>query len=432
MPVRQRALSSVGDIAVFIEQMNLFKERGLIIPFKSLWEGIPLSDEDEKILHSKDVPPFELGPDHPKELVKIVAQLKQIYAFDIERITVTDQLASIASRRGFEREPVEVHPPSTTDADADPYHAQQGYLTEIGWESAIGLTGGEVRLIDIEQGWTIEHEEFLDTGGQPRLRRPIGVNHRFHGHGTSVLGVLAAGRQNKKGLTGMLPELDIRLISQYWQDEQKQIWYNTTEAILTAVVHGRFLRRGDILLIQAQHFDPKTGLLLPVEADPIVWLAVRLAVLLGIVVIEAAGNGGAYLPSWSSTGAILVAAATSHDPDFNDPHRPLFFSNRGAQVDCYAWGEEVITTGDGETSLEHDDYNGEFGGTSAAAAIVAGVAAVIQSIARKNGQCLDGSILRDILTRPQNGIPPAVGADCIGVLPSIEKILQNERAQLGL
>ncbi|HEY0140775.1 MAG TPA: S8 family serine peptidase [Thermoanaerobaculia bacterium] len=361
--------------------------------------------------------------------VEMRAELDRLFLFHVREGDVA-QLLTWLTANGFRTAddlyydaPEPVHPPSALSVA--PYRAQQTYLDELGWANASGEAGGPVRLIDVEQGWTLSHEQFEEACDADRLQLLAGENHLFRGHGTSVLGVLISAHAPVRGGVGMLPSLTIGLVSQHYKAKTGEIEYSTAAAIATAIESG-FLSSGDILLIQAQYLHKTSGLLLPVEVEPAVKRAIRWAVAEEILVIEAAGNGSAFLTRDSTnSGAVLVGAATSLDDMWPDPHRPLFFSNRGHGVQCYAWGEEVTTSGDGETSEELDDYTGEFGGTSAAASIIAGVAAVVQSVARKRGYNLTGSQLKRLLIDPTNGIPLALGSDPIGTMPSLAKIVKK-------
>ena len=70
------------------------------------------------------------------------------------------------------------------------------------------------------------------------------------------------------------------------------------------------------------------------------------------------------------------------------PHAPILdewgepFYDYGTRVDCYAWGENVTTLTDPGYVMHG------FAGTSAAVPVIAGAAAILQGIAKANGQLL--------------------------------------------
>ena len=164
-----------------------------------------------------------------------------------------------------------------------------------------------------------------------------------------------------------------------------------------------------ILLLEAQ--IPFNGLSnLPVEIEAATFDAIRFAVDSGMVVVEAAGNGSHDLDTvvdsanrqrlnrsssdFRDSGAILVGAASS-----SAPHSRLSFSNFGRRIDCYAWGENINTTGDGWMGTSTMAYTTSFGGTSGASPMIAASCLLMQSWRKKVQQRhYDPAILRDLLS----------------------------------
>ena len=142
------------------------------------------------------------------------------------------------------------------------------------------------------------------------------------------------------------------------------------------------MSRGDVLLLEAQtSFSGMNNL--PVEVETAVFDAIRHVISVdGVVVIEAAGNGSRDLNTFVNnanlrvldrssadfrdSGAIMVGAGSSAAP-----HTRLGFSNFGNRIDCFAWGENIDTTGDGGSGMSTTSYTTTFGGTSGASPIVA-------------------------------------------------------------
>jgi hypothetical protein len=197
------------------------------------------------------------------------------------------------------------------------------------------------------------------------------------------------------------------------------------------------MRAGDILLLETQ--TKMDGVeRLPIEVEPACFEAIRLGVGLGIVVVEAAGNGALNLdiycdntrgyifnrssPDFLDSGAILVGAA-----DSTCPHTRHNDSNYGSRIDCYGWGENIMTTGDGRNGDLTDSYTDNFGGTSGASSMVAGAAIIIQGISRaKTGLRLEPQRIRGLLSDPALGTMSAdPGADRIGVMPDLRRIIDS-------
>jgi hypothetical protein len=285
--------------------------------------------------------------------------------------------------------------------------------------------GAGVRFVDLERGWTLDHEDLADA----RVALLSGKNQDYNGHGTAVLGQVV-GVDNKRGGIGIAPGAMARVVSQWRADGT----YSTAAAILGAT---QAMGAGDVLLLEAQtSYGEQEDL--PVEVETAVFDAIRYATEAGIIVIEPAGNGGHDLDEFRTgddravlkrgsadfrdSGAIMVGAASAAVP-----HGRLDFSCHGSRVDCFAWGEAIFTTGDGWTGNARDTYTHGFGGTSGASPIVAGAAVLLQSWRKRaKGAVFTPGIVRSLLTDPATATASANRAeDRIGVMPDLRAILER-------
>jgi len=341
---------------------------------------------------------------------------------------------SLAALPGVEEAYVEGGPyPPPVNAGDDPRNASQGYLDAApgGLDSrwAWGVADGSgVGFVDLEQGWTLNHEDLAGAG----IGLISGLSNAYHGHGTAVLGEVI-GVDNTLGIVGMAPKASARVVSQY----RTATSYSTAQAILSA---AQTMSPGDVLLLEAQ-----TGLNglsnLPVEVETATFDAIRHVVDSGIVVIEAAGNGSHDLDTFvdsanrqrlnrgsgdfRDSGAIIVGAASS-----TTPHTRLSFSNFGSRIDCFGWGENIVTTGDGWQGTSTTAYTSSFGGTSGASPLVAAAALLIQSWRKKTQQPhYSPESIRDLLSSTAtNTASSNPASDRIGVMPNLRGIIEQEQA----
>lgn len=334
--------------------------------------------------------------------------------------------------------------PLVNDLD-DPRATNQDYLdpapTGIDARYAWTITGGDgvgQRIVDLERGWTFAHED-LTAHGITLINGAVLDGSRSHG--TSVFGEMIAV-DNTVGCVGITPNVASALASSY----------NTStipNAITAAILAMDF---GDVLLLEAQVSvatagDPQYG---PVETIEANWESIRLATALGMVVVEAGGNGtnnggtpAVNLDTWQNgagkkvlwrntgnadfrdSGAIIVAAATSATP-----HTRLAYSTHGARIDCYGWGENVDTASSSAAGAT-TTYTGFFSGTSSASPIVAGAALAVQGVCEANqGLRLSPRQMRTILSDPATNTPPAATeTTAMGVMPNLKQIIDT---QLGV
>lgn len=339
-----------------------------------------------------------------------------------------------------------------------------GIDTEAAWliPGAIG-SGTGISFIDIEMQWDLNHNEWADSSGTVRFNAGSlihGHNYSEPGnldpdHGTKVLGILGM-QDNAVGGVGLARDATGKLVS-VWRDAEPgestgsaSYIHDIPQAIMTAIDHLAF---GDVLLIERQIYAQGTNTILhPVEMDPAIFAEIRLATALGIAVIEPAGNmaptgaatvnldtqvnylgrrilersNASGLNQFEDSGAIMVAAAYSSPTSVPGYLKAVtnrgywsVNSNSGSRVDCFAWGDNVRTTSAG------NNFVSTFGGTSAAAAIVAGAAIVVQSLAKQNLSVpFNAWHLRHVLT--STGTLPAAdnpAANPIGVMPNLNTFI---------
>jgi hypothetical protein len=325
--------------------------------------------------------------------------------------------------------------PPPVSPDDDPRSGNQGYLAaapggiDARWAWANGVGDGTgVGFVDLEQGWTLTHEDLADAS----ITIISGVSQAYHGHGTAVLGEVVAV-DNTRGCIGVAPAATTRVVSQY----RTATTYNTAEAILDAV---DVMNSGDVLLLEAQTSYPGADGYVPVEVEQAVFDAIAFATSAGIVVVEAGGNGSVDLdgftdvngdhilnrtsPDFRDSGAIMVGAASAAAP-----HARLSFSNFGSRIDCYGWGQQIDTCGDGWTGTSNTAYTSWFGGTSGASPIVTGAALLLQSWRVAAGETPYGpGTMRDLLSNPDVNTASADPAnDKIGVMPNLRAIVEQQR-----
>jgi hypothetical protein len=328
----------------------------------------------------------------------------------------------------------------------------QGYLRPapqgIDVDFARNFSGGRgegIRIVDIEAGWNIGHEDL------PPLFFRYGTNFGTTlggDHGTAVLGELVA-EENAFGATGIVPQAQAGWSSVSgisWKDSTIY-FYSVAYALL---VSGDALRAGDIALIE-QHYpnpppatcscmdasgncnNPQLGFV-AMETFPYEHAAISALTGAGIIVVEAAGNGETLVTPASTrdSGAIVVGAS-------NTARAPACFTNFGPRVNVHAWGDGIGTLGYGgipaspivvDPALRANGndpdqwYTSRFGGTSGASPIVVGAAALIQStrIAKGLGP-LTPVAMRSLLA--STGTPQVADARNIGPLPNLRAALAS-------
>jgi len=352
----------------------------------------------------------------------------------------------------------------------DPYSWEPGGVgAEAAWarpgSDGSGYPGGPpaqppkpVRFVDLERGWDLPHDDL------PPLPPPLRGTNNPSAHGTAVLGIVCARDDAPKVCgVGLAPRAEVAL-SAYWElrPNSQQPILDFDDAIIAAV--DRFLGEGDVLLIEAQIYatdDDKDILMLPVEVHPLTFNLISWAVFTRKIIVVEPGGDGSNMQSppldmdiWDhpvthqkllvrdpsrDSGAIMVSAA---QPSWFDPLdiQPPPWAPVGLRIDCFAWGDGVYScwpktapspcVGGGPAGPP-DTYC--FSGTSAAAAIVAGAAIVLQGIYRyaTGGGSILPDTMRQWLSDKTQGVntPPSVDSvgnvHRIGVMPNLAVLHQR-------
>lgn len=320
---------------------------------------------------------------------------------------------------------------------------QQGYLLNAplgidayyAW-AMLNKKGRDVIFADMEGSWNRNHNDL-----PIRRNRIFGLmmakNSAWFAHGTAVLGIVK-GKENGEGVTGIAPKAKVRLMS-IFRKEDNRIYDTVAESIFWA---AEMLPPGSVLLIEVQYGDVAgVPSFVPVEYFTPEFEAIQHAVSKGIVVVEAAANGGLsfdeYMPpenQASDSGAIIVGAGGVPNR-FNPAGRGfnlkrLSFSNYGSRVDVQNWGRYVVSAGYGDLhekpSRYNNDYTSAFNGTSSASAITAGACILLQQFALQElGRPLISQEMRSILREtgtPQRG---AVGGFRIGPRPDLKRAFEK-------
>ena len=356
--------------------------------------------------------------------------------------------------------------PNPVDPSNDYEFYRQKYLKplhgidiEAAWNRLGGDGAGDLRFVDIEKGWSLKpvasdlrlHHEDLpatvtvlpgnDTNGNPLC----GVPDQDNSHGTSVMGIIT-GLDNTLGIVGIVPNLATAWLVSFVRANTNKRFGEITcvaDAIWSALPR---LRAGDVILLEAQTFYDanlaKGWNDMPVEVEDVELELIRLVTASGIIVVEAAGNGKNNLDTFQYTnskgvlrtfdtsnpaqdsGAILVGAISSRSRKkwVGRGAEKGMGTNFGARIDTHAWGNSIRTT----TNINGWRY-GDFGGTSGASAIIAGVVLAIQGMAKAKGMTFSPVQMRNILRDTTINTHPESASELkqVGTMPNLEAIIKK-------
>ncbi|GMU19992.1 MAG: hypothetical protein AMXMBFR13_00930 [Phycisphaerae bacterium] len=258
----------------------------------------------------------------------------------------------------------------------DPQYANQWYLAAIGLPSAWTMTAGDesMPVAVLDTGVDAAH---VDLAGKVLPGRDVYENgldtSDVAAHGTAVAGIIGAAANNATGIAStawLNPILPVRVTSPKAR---------TTSWLLAAGIDHAVSAGARVINLSFA----------PLHADGMVLRQAHRARLAGSLVIISAGNTGTEVLEGGVSPALFVSATDHSD-------RRASFSTSGPFVDLCAPGQSILSTKAG-------GQYASVSGTSFAAPVVAGVAALVWSV---NPQFRPTTV-RDILLSTAVDLGPA-------------------------
>ncbi len=420
-----------------------FKGRAVTLPTGRLWVYFPSNTPGDVVLRELKKMGLKRDEDLPSSTRKLVAAVCDKSCGDIVETarTLTDGRAAKASKaskqttnRVLEVVPELMRRFYSRMKPTDTYYDLQWYLNntgdnvtaafsgqsipgtplaDIGAEAAWDETTGDPSVIIgvIDTGVDCGHQEFagkcLDglnaitnepDGSPPDPDVDMGA-----GHGSSVASVAAAAVDGE-GVVGVCPDcrvVPIRLI--------EKATFLTDAMILNSFTHSVDEGAG---IINNSWGPAAEGFYIPVssgELEGFEYAATNGRNGLGTLVIYAAGNANqstSYLGHLQSTFSNVIAVAASDQFDMKSEysnfgeHITLCAPSSAVYLNPAVYAAEILGNGNVE-----GDYTSSFGGTSSAAPVVSGIAALVLTLAPE----LTATELKEVLIATADKIDPDGG-----------------------
>ncbi|MBV7505699.1 S8 family serine peptidase [Bacillus sp. sid0103] len=274
--------------------------------------------------------------------------------FSLVKVTQGAKLAEIAKRLLMSKKVLLVEPNykyKKTYVPKEPSYSRQWYLNKLQLPKAWDKTKGssKITVAVIDGGVQKDHPDLKGKIVSPYNAVTGSSSYYPDEHATHVAGIIAASF-NKYGIAGISPDVKIMPINVF----------QGNEASAETVIRG-------IYYAVAHHADIINMSLGDDNYSHLLEAATKYAKSKGVVLVAAAGNSSTYLPMYpaASEGVIGVSATDRND-------RIASFSNYGKNIDLAAPGVDIYSTVAGSTYAAFD-------GTSMAAPMVSGIAALVRS-----------------------------------------------------
>lgn len=324
-----------------IDPEVLFKEKAEYIPEELIVKFAP-----------------DTSPTEREDLLKQVNVIEETqledHDFSVVKVKRGVNLADIAKQLLTNKQVLLVEPNykyKKTYLPKEPSYSRQWYLPKLQLPKAWDKTKGssKITVAVIDGGVQKDHPDLKGKIVSPYNAVNGSSSYYSDEHATHVAGIIAANF-NKSGIAGIAPNVKIMPINVFQGNEASAD--TVIRAIYYAVAH-----HADIINMSLG--DDSYSYLLE--------SATKYAKSKGVVLVAAAGNSSTFLPMYpaASEGVIGVSATDRND-------RIASFSNYGNYIDLAAPGVDIYSSIAGSTYAAYD-------GTSMAAPMVSGIAALVRS-----------------------------------------------------
>jgi len=362
-------------------------------------------------------------------------------------------------------------PPSPPVGAFGPFISATGFrgggLDLAGFRSLLnqfpGDNGPQLRTTKIgvvEPSALVDHEDLIGPNGVTKVivepgQTPLVINDQsdppptFEGsfytapmHGTATLGVISAN-DNNFGVTGIVPEaIPLFFPTESFEEQGRLLTAMTNAALVLSDITTADPNPGNVMVLPIAIADQPLNVRIAAGA------IIATAINSGVTVVLAAGNASQALedPIAGTEEAVIVGgvnpgfqfttapASSTVYPGLNYCRAGVSNFSGDQNVDVSGWGRGVCTLGYGdlfcgENAGESDNpelmeyeenrlrtYTATWGGTSAGAAQIAGVVAMMQALSKQvyDGLPLSSFDIKSALvapdsTYPQCGLVPGIG-----------------------